>query len=218
MSTEKVYLLVWKADSTHPGLIEHRVFKESEIPDEHNIDEVVGDYREFVEAVPGTLFYRLYVDRQVIDNPETPYETLKSITSSKYNWETGSLDLTFLPPRTWDDIRFERNNMLAASDNMFNEDTPDPLKSEWVEFRALLRDLIDREKAAGRTPDTVKWTDYVPPYPYSARIGVPDDVKATCVWYKGADTFPPQAIIGSPESIAAHEEFLKIQNSLTRTK
>lgn len=217
MTIEKAYLLIWKDNSNNPGYIEHRVFAEDHIPEDHNFDEVVGDYRDFVEAVPGTLLYRLYVNSQVMDDPETPYETVKSITSSKYNWNTNELDLTFLPSRTWDDIRHERNLMLQASDFMFNEDTPDPLKTEWIEFRASLRDLITIEQAAGRTPDTVKWNDYIPPFPYSGRIGVPDDVKASCAWYKGDNTFPPQAIIGSPESIAAHEEFLRIQANLTRT-
>lgn len=217
MTIEKAYLLIWKDNSNNPGYIEHRVFAEEHLPD-HNYDEVVGEYRDFVEAVPGTLLYRLYVDRQVMDNPETPYETLKSITISKYNWTTGDLDLTFLPPRTWDDIRFERNQMLLASDFMFNEDTPDPLKSEWLAYRAALRELVTTEQEAGRDPETVKWSDYIPPFPYSARIGVPDEVKLTCTWYKGNATFPPQAIIGSPESVAAHEEFLRIQNSLTRTQ
>jgi hypothetical protein len=133
-----------------------------------------------------------------------------NIDASWWNWDTLDVDVVRFGAKTWDDIRMARNALLASGDNMFNEDTPDPLKSEWVEHRALLRDLITREQAAGRTPDTVKWTDYVPPYPPSARVGVPEDVKPTCAWYKGADTYPPQAIVGSPESIAAHEEYLKI--------
>ena len=82
--------------------------------------------------------------------------------------------------------------MLASSDNMFNIDTPDPLKSDWIEYRALLRDIVDREQTAGRTPTTVFWHDYVPPYPMSARNGVPDDIKPQCVWYvEGKYSSPP---------------------------
>jgi len=100
-----------------------------------------------------------------------------------WNWETNELNLVYRPLPNWDDIRMQRNTLLAASDNMFNEDTPDPLKTEWLEHRARLRDLINREQTAGRTPSTVFWNDYVPPYPPSARNGVPDDIKPQCVWY-----------------------------------
>lgn len=207
MSQENVYVVIWKENSPNPGQIEGARYKESQLPD-HNRDEVLGPHREFVQAIPGTPLYSLFVEPSSITADSELWNV--DIASCRWNWDNSQLNLVYFPPTGWDDIRMGRNNMLAASDNMFNEDTPDPLKSEWVEYRALLRGMIVREQAAGRTPDTVKWNDYVPPFPPSARIGVPDSEKASCPWYKGSNTYPPQAIIGSPESIAAHAEFLRI--------
>lgn len=204
MSNETIYKMIWKNDSPNPGFIESLSFKESELPD-HNREEVLGPFREYVVAPPDSQLYKLFVTN---NNSPDPALTNIIISDCRWNWETNDVDIVYLPDLEWDDIRLARNRMLAASDNHFNEDTPDPLKSEWVEHRALLRDLITREKAAGRTPGTVFWNDYVPPFPPCARIGVPEDIKPNCVWYKGEDTYPPQAIIGSPESLAAHEEFL----------
>jgi hypothetical protein len=209
MSDEKLYKLVWMKDSPNPGFIEPQTYRESEIPEDHNFHEVVGPHRNYVEAIPGTDFYILFVDSNILD-PET-HENLMNVDKdlTRYNWDTGSLDIVYFPDRVWDDIRAVRNIMLSSCDNMFNEDTPDPLKSEWIEYRQMLRNMISREQAAERTPDTVKWNDYVPPFPKSARIGVPEDQKLSCAWYKGKDTYPPEAIIGSPESTSAHEEFIR---------
>lgn len=203
MSTEKIYRIVWTQDSPQPGVIEQNTYKESELCI-HNKEEVLGPHRDYVEVVPGTPFYILYIDSSDIES----HPTLMNIdlANCKYNWETNDIDLVYMPPMVWDDIRLVRNEMLKGSDNMFNSDTPNPLKSEWVEYRQLLRNLISREIAAGRTPDTVFWHDYVPPFPKSARIGVPDSEKPNCAWYKGKDTYPPEAIIGSPESLAVVAE------------
>lgn len=177
---EKIFLVIWTADSETPGLIGGGRFKEHELA-VHNKDEVLGPYREYVEAVPGTNLYVLYVTPHLLNPDHELWDT--DIGACTYNWETGDLNLVYKPDPVWDDIRHARNNMLAASDNMFNVDTPDPLKSDWVAHRALLREMITREQAAGRTPKTVFWHDYVPPYPLSARNGVPDDIKPQCVWY-----------------------------------
>ena len=210
MTNEKIYKIVWLADGPNAGLIEPLVYKESELPD-HNRDEVLGPHREFVEVVPGSLFYRLLVDSSDIDHA-TETELLNvDLSMVTYNWETQEIDLVYFPSREWDDVRAARNDALKGSDNMFNVDTPNPLKSEWVTYRQLLRDMISREQAAGRTPSTVFWHDYIPPFPKSARIGVPKDIKAKCVWYKGADTYPPEAIIDSPECQAAQAEAEKIK-------
>jgi hypothetical protein len=205
MSTEKIYRIVWKADSPNPGHIESTNYKETELPD-HNREEVLGPYREFVEVVPGSLFYRVFVDSSDVSHTDDTDLLDLNIAACTYNWETNGINMVYKPPMVWDDVRSARNNMLKGSDNMFNVDTPDPLKTEWVEYRQLLRDLITRELAAGRTPDTVFWHDYVPPFPKSARIGVPDSEKPNCVWYKGENTYPPEAIIGSPESLAVAAE------------
>jgi hypothetical protein len=203
MSTEKIYRIVWTQDSPQPGVIEQINYTESELCI-HNKEEVLGPYRDYVEVVPGTPFYILYIDSSDIESHPTLMNM--DLAACKYNWETNDIDLVYIPPMVWDDIRLVRNEMLKGCDNMFNSDTPNPLKSEWVEYRQLLRNLIAREIAAGRTPDTVFWHDYVPPFPKSARIGVPDSEKPNCAWYKGEDTYPPEAIIGSPESLAVAAE------------
>jgi len=213
MTNEKIYKIVWKDDSPNAGLIEPLTYKESELPD-HNRDEVLGPHREFVEVVPGSVFYRLMIDSSDIDHATDADLLNVDLGMTTYNWETQELNLVFYPPRVWDDIRSARNNMLKASDNMFNFDTPDPLKTEWITYRQLLRDMIAREIAAGRTPETVFWNDYVPPFPHSARIGIPPDIKAKCVWYKGKDTYPPSAIIDSPECQAAQAEAERIKSGL----
>lgn len=177
---EKRFLMIWTADSETPGKVNGGLFKENELAT-HNKDEVLGPYREYVEVLPGTNLYMFYVTPNLITPDSDLYEVDPGACT--YNWETGDLDLVYKPDPVWDDIRLARNGMLAASDNMFNVDTPDPLKSEWVAYRALLREMISREQAAGRTPRTVFWNDYVPPYPLSARNGVPDDIKPLCVWY-----------------------------------
>lgn len=212
MSTEKIYRIVWKTT----GFIEGHTYKESELAIE-NKDEVLGPDRDYVEVVPGTLFHTLYIDQSNV-NHATDIDILNvDLVSTTYNWETGELNVVYFPDRNWDDIRATRNEMLKASDAFFNVDTPDPLKTEWIEYRQLLRDIVTRETAAGRTPSTVKWNDYVPPFPPSARIGVPDEEKPTCPWYKGDNTFPPQAIVGSPECIAAAEEAARIKAAASNT-
>ena len=180
MTTETQYLMVWKADSARPGHIENLRYKQSELP-VHNREEVLGPFREFLEIQPGSNLEKLWINGGDIRQGHPLWDVLPGACT--WNWETNDLNLVYRPEPNWDDVRMQRNSMLASSDNMFNEDTPDPLKSDWVEHRALLRDLINREQAAGRTPGTVFWHDYVPPYPLSARNGVPDDIKPTCVWY-----------------------------------
>jgi hypothetical protein len=207
MSQENVYVVIWKEDSPNPGHIEGTRYNESQLP-VHNKDEVLGPHREFVQTIPGTSLHSLFVDPSSVTADSELWNV--DLASCTWNWASNQLNLVYFPPTGWDDVRMARNNMLAASDNMFNEDTPDPLKSEWVEYRALLRGMIVREQAAGRTPDTVKWNDYLPPFPSSARIGVFDSEKASCAWYKGDNTYPPQAIIGSAESIASYTEYLRI--------
>lgn len=180
MTTEKIYLMVWKADSSMPGFIEPLRYKESELPD-HNRSEVLGPFREFLEIPAGSNLEKLWINAGDIRQGDPLWDVLRDACT--WNWETNELNLVYRPEPNWDDVRMQRNMMLQASDNMFNEDTPDPLKSEWIEYRALLRDLVNREQAAGRTPSTVFWNDYVPPYPPSARNGVPDEIKPLCVWY-----------------------------------
>lgn len=177
---EKLFLIIWKANSATPGLIETIKYKESELA-VHNKDEVLGPFREYVELIPGSNLDRLMYNAGDITEDDPLFDV--NIGACTWNWETNDLNLVYKPELNWDDIRAQRNVMLAAGDNMFNFDTPDPLKTDWVEHRALLRDLINREQAAGRTPKTVFWHDYVPPMPLSARNGVPDDIKPQCVWY-----------------------------------
>lgn len=181
MSNSKIYKIIWTADSQVPGLVENLTYKENELA-VHNRDEVLGPYREYVEAVPGTKLYKLFVEPLTI----TPEDNLDNVNleACRYNWETSDVDVEYFPEKNWDDIRLLRNQLLADSDSRFNIDTPDPMKTEWVEHRQLLRDMIAREEAAGRTPETVFWHDYLPPYPRSARNGVPDDIKPLCVWYE----------------------------------
>jgi len=208
MTIENKYIMIWTADSAVPGFVESHVYSEKEHPGPDIEDQVTGPTRQFVLAVPGTWLYKLFADPSTFETGDRNIDI--DMSKCHYDWATGDVVPVYYADRSWDDVRNQRNSMLSGSDNFFNEDTPNPLKAEWIEHRQLLRNLIPREQAAGRTPMTVKWTDYVPPYPPSARIGVPEDVKPTCAWYKGEDTYPPQAIVGSPESLAAHEEFLKI--------
>lgn len=191
MTTEinKIFLVIHTETSETPGLILGNKFLESELA-VHNKLEVLGPDRDYVEAVPGTNLHTLYVIPETL----TPDHDLWDLNLSqcRYNWSTNDVDLVYRVENVWDDIRLARNNMLASSDNMFNIDTPDPLKSDWVTYRALLREMISREIAAGRTPGTVFWHDYTPPYPLSARNGVPDDIKPLCVWYEeGKYQSPP---------------------------
>jgi predicted O-linked N-acetylglucosamine transferase (SPINDLY family) len=60
MTNEKIYKMVWLDDSPNAGLIEPTLYKESDLPD-HNRDDVLGPHREFVEVVPGTLFYKVFI-------------------------------------------------------------------------------------------------------------------------------------------------------------
>ena len=205
MSNEKIYRMIWKADSPNPGMIEQCNYKESELPD-HNRDEVLGPYRDFVELVPGSDIYKLFMAVHTIDSDNDTHLIDVDLVKTRYNWTTGGLDIVYMPEMTWDDVRMARNNMLFASDHMFNFDTPEPLKTEWVEYRQLLRDLPARELAKGNTPSTVYWHDYVPPWPHSARIGVPDEHTTEAAWYKGEDTYPPSALPGSPECQARDAE------------
>ena len=177
---EKVFLIIWKEDSPNPGFVENLRFRESELAI-HNKLEVLGPYRDYVEAVPGTNLHTLYIDASALTPDHELWDV--NLAACTYNWSTGEVNLVYKPENVWDDVRLARNRMLAASDNMFNVDTPDPLKTDWIEYRALLREMISREQAAGRTPSTVFWNDYIPPYPPSARNGVPDDIKPLCVWY-----------------------------------
>jgi len=204
MSNEKIYRMIWTADSPYPGMIEQHNFRESELPD-HNRDEVLGPYRDYVEIIPGSNLYKLFIANHTIDAESESHLLDVDLTKTRYNWSTGDIDIVYMPELTWDDVRQVRNNMLFASDHMFNFDTPDPLKTEWIEYRQLLRDLPEREQAKGNTPSTVYWHDYVPPWPHSARIGVPDEHTVQAAWYKGDDTYPPSALPGSPESIARDE-------------
>jgi len=205
MSNEKIYRMIWTADSPNPGFIEHNNYTEDELP-VHNADEVLGPYRTFVEIIPGTDLYKLFLANHTIDKDTESHLLNVDLVATRYNWETKDLDLIYIPEPTWDDIRQARNNMLHHSDEMFNFDTPEPLKTEWVEYRQLLRDLPAREQAKGNTPSTVYWHDYVPPWPHSARIGVPDEHTVQAAWYKGDDTYPPSALPGSPESLARDDE------------
>ena len=151
---EKLFLIIWKANSATPGLIETIKYKESELA-VHNKDEVLGPFREYVELIPGSNLDRLMYNAGDITEDDPLFDV--NIGACTWNWETNDLNLVYKPELNWDDIRAQRNVMLAAGDNMFNFDTPDPLKTDWVEHRALLRDLINREQAAGRTPKTVFW-------------------------------------------------------------
>lgn len=196
MTTEKIYLMVWTADSSNPGYIEPLRYKESELPD-HNRAEVLGPFREFLEIPEGSDLEKLWLKAGEIRQGDRLWDVLPNACT--WNWETNELNLVYRPEPNWDDIRMQRNSLLAASDNMFNEDTPEPLKSEWIEYRALLRDLVNREQAAGRTPGTVFWNDYVPPYPPSARNGVPDDIKPLCVWYVEGKYSSPAPVPTPPD-------------------
>ena len=191
MTTEidKIFLVIHKDSSNTPGQILGGRYKESELAIENKL-EVIGTDCDYVEAVPGTNLHTLYVIPETL-NPDHELWDL-NLAACTYNWSTNDVNLVFRVEGAWDDIRLARNNMLASSDNMFNVDTPDPLKSDWVAYRALLREMISREIAAGRTPGTVFWHDYTPPYPRSARNGVPDDIKPLCVWYEeGKYESPP---------------------------
>jgi hypothetical protein len=209
MSNEKIYKMIWKEDSPNPGYIEQHIYKEGELPD-HNSDEVLGPYREFVEITPGSEIYKLFLANHTID-PDTESHLIDvDLSATRYNWSTHELNLVYIPELSWDDVRFARNNMLKSSDTMFNIDTPEPLKTEWIEHRQLLRDLITREKAKGNTPSTVDWYDYVPPFPHSARIGVSDEDTVKAAWYKGENTYPASALPGSAESIARDQEAARV--------
>lgn len=192
---EKTFLMIWKSDSSRPGYVEGAKYKEHELATD-NKDEVLGPEREYVEVISGTHLYTLFVSPHEL----TPDHELWNVDigACTYNWETQDLNLVYKPDQVWDDIRLLRNQMLISSDNMFNVDTPDPLKSDWVAHRALLREMIDREQAAGRTPATVFWHDYMPPWPKSARNGVPDDIKPLCVWYEEGkyESAPPPPNLG----------------------
>jgi hypothetical protein len=213
MTNEKIYKIVWLDDSPNAGLIEPTLYKELDLPD-HNRDEVLGPHREFVEVVPGTLFYKLFIHNDLDHSIDTELLNV-DLPLVTYNWETQDVNLVFLPSWEWDDIRAARNAALAGSDNLFNFDTPEPLRTQWVEYRQSLRELIDREIAAGRTPSTVFWNDYVPPFPKSARVGIPPDIKVKCAWYKGKNTYPPEAIVNSPECLAAQAEAEKLKSGNT---
>lgn len=176
--TEKLYKIIWKETSANPGYIENLIFKESELPD-HNRAEVLGPDREYVEVLPDSNLYFLTVDKSSIDQNHPLWNTY----ASHWDWDANDVVIEEFPPLTWDDIRFQRNGMLAASDNTFNIDTPDLIKQAWIDYRALLRDLPAREEAAGRTPNTVFWNDYLPPFPTSARSGLTEEEAAKCVWY-----------------------------------
>lgn len=176
--SEKVFLIIWKKDSPNPGLIEHIIFKESELCD-HNKEEVLGPYRDYVEAVPGSRLWHMFVDSSELNQDHE----LWNHSALHWDWEKMDVEIEPYPEMTWDDIKFQRNQMLASSDSMFNFDTPEPLKQQWIDHRELLRNMIDREKEAGRTPDTVFWNDYLPPFPLSARGGLTEEEASKCVWY-----------------------------------
>lgn len=181
--TEKLYKIIWKASSANPGYIENLTFKESELPD-HNRAEVLGPDREYVEAVPGSKLHFFTIDSSALT---ADHEFFNKVPSH-WDWEVNDLIINDIPPLTWDDVRLMRNSMLSSCDNTFNIDTPDSIKQQWIDHRALLRDLPDRELAAGRTPDTVFWNDYLPPFPASARGGLTQEQAAQCVWYVAPPT------------------------------
>lgn len=174
---------VWKATSNTPGYIENVLFTEPQLPI-HNRDEVLGPDREFVEILPNSNFWTMTFNQDIIDKDHELWDSI----ISHWDWELNDVVIEKLPPLTWDDIRLRRNAMLAGTDNQFNIDTPDPLKTLWIEHRQLLRDLPEREIAANRTPDTVFWNDYLPPYPETARAGLSNEEAAKCVWYVPATT------------------------------
>lgn len=58
-------------------------------------------------------------------------------------------------PLTWDDIRTERNSLLAQSDWTQLPDVPETLKAKWAVYRQQLRDITE----AFATPDLVVWPD-----------------------------------------------------------
>jgi Phage tail assembly chaperone protein len=209
MSNEKYYKMVWKATSANPGMIEGTLYTEDQIPDSSNINEVLGPDREFVEVKPGTNFYQLFISH---NDPVNPDLLNVDVGSARYNWEIEDVTFSYYPEPTWEQVIVQRNQMLSASDTMFNFDTPDPLKTEWLEYRQLLRDLPEREKAKGNTPATVYWHDYVPPWPHTARIGVPDEHTVKAAWYKGENTYPASALPGSPECIARDETFAALMD------
>lgn len=175
---EKFYKMVWKSTSDRPGYIESTIYTEAQLP-VHNRDQVLGPDREFVEILPGTNFWTILFDQDNIDKDHELWD----YRISHWDWDLNEVVIETYPPLTWDDIRLRRNTMLSVTDNQFNIDTPEPLKTQWIEHRQLLRDLPDRELAANRTPDTVFWNDYLPPYPESARAGLSDEEAAKCVWY-----------------------------------
>jgi hypothetical protein len=178
LENEQLYKIIWFADSPNPGYIEPVTFKKSELP-VHNRAEVLGMYRDYVEVLPGSNLWHLCVDGSLVDQTHELWD-MKVIG---WDWDKQEVIVEPLPPITWDDIKLRRNGMLAISDTMFNFDTPDPLKTQWMEYRQLLRDLPARESAAGNTPTTVFWNDYIPPYPVSARAGIAIADAKKCVWY-----------------------------------
>lgn len=180
---EPVYKMIWKDGSQNAGYIEHAVYKQSQLP-EHNREEVLGPDREFVEAPIDSPLYLICVDNSLVTKEHPLWEH----RAVRWDWQNNELITETPPPLTWDDIRMTRNIMLASSDNMFNIDTPDPLKQQWIDNRQLLRELPEREQAADRTPNTVFWDDYLPPYPASARGGLTDEDAAKCVWYDSSTT------------------------------
>jgi len=168
--TQKVFLLIWAADSPNPGYIDHGVFLESHIPQDHNYEEVVGPHRVYVEVDRGSDAWKVFVDPGSIDPTNNPSDwalTHLDIPMSRYDWATEKFVFVQTPAPTWDDVKNARNAMLSGSDSFFNIDTPEPLRSEWLFYREQLRQLVDNEKANGRTPGTVHWP--LPPYPTSAR-------------------------------------------------
>lgn len=178
VTTQAFYKMVWKDTSDRPGYIEDTIYTEEQLP-VHNRDQVLGPDREFVEILPNTAFWTMTFDTGSIDKDHELWNT--SITG--WDWTTNDVVIEPYPPLTWDDVRLRRNTMLASCDNQFNIDTPEPMKSKWLEHRQLLRELPERELAAKRTPDTIFWNDYIPPYPESERAMLTDEEAAKCVWY-----------------------------------
>jgi hypothetical protein len=168
-SQQKVYKLIWSADSPNPGYIDHGLYIEDHIPEDHNYDEVIGPHREFVEILPGTDDWKVWVDPGAIDifNGDAHLIHL-DINASHYDWSQKKFVYIQMPGPTWDDVKKARNSLLTSSDNMFNFDTPEPLRSEWLFYRECLRQLIENEKANGREAATVHMP--VPPAPISARL------------------------------------------------
>jgi len=102
---------------------------------------------------------RTYIDHNstiVIDNIWIP----KDPTNSDYAqfllaFERGEAELVpyVLPALTWDDIRLQRNSLLAASDWTALPDVTLDNKQAWLDYRQALRDIT----ATHNIPENIVW-------------------------------------------------------------